>query len=125
MCYVHVTALVAEYLTRKGKDTLEPREARDRTACTIGFLAPVAALSCPHGQSPSPSVTERTAGCPSFVLLGRNSLISLPLAASDQLTQAERLYFPLRYFPTGTAYPSVTVLRGSCWMEFLECNSAD
>lgn len=26
MCYVHVTALVAEYLTRKGKDVLEPHE---------------------------------------------------------------------------------------------------
>lgn len=65
MCYVHVTALVAEYLTRKGKDTLEPWDARDRTACTVGFLVPVAALNCPRGQSPSPSVTERMARCSS------------------------------------------------------------
>lgn len=80
MCYVHVTALVAEYLTRKGKDKPKPREegaredreARDCTAYAVGLLPLDVAFSCPHGQSKRTSLVERMACCPSFVLLCKN-----------------------------------------------------
>jgi hypothetical protein len=77
MCYVHVTALVAEYLTRKGKDALGPQKrafrriGRQGTAHTVGFLPLVAAFSCPTptpGQSKSTRVMERMACRPSFVI---------------------------------------------------------
>lgn len=59
MCYVHVTALVAEYLTRKGKDVPEPgregvREGRVALHTLLAFCPWLQQSVAPTGKAKAP-----------------------------------------------------------------------